>query len=231
MSEWRKGRAGYAVEELDAIRRCQHGDMDALESLVERYHANALRLAYLLTGDKALAEDIAQDSFLQAYRNISRFEVGRPFAPWLYRIVTNIARERLRSRRRLREIALDGLLAPGEGAAGSAVGEADVVRALQSSAIDPAVQAERAEQRDAILQALGALTHKQREAIILRYYLGCDDHACASIAGCREGAFRVRLHGALRALKHIIRQRYPWLLPTGSSSADSLEVTRHVAIE
>jgi RNA polymerase sigma-70 factor (ECF subfamily) len=205
--------------------------MDALESLVERYHANALRLAYLLIGDKALAEDIAQDSFLQAYRTIYRFELGRPFAPWLYRIVTNIARERMRSRRRLHEIALDGLLAPGEGAAGAAVSEADVVRGLQSSAIDPAVQAEQAEERNAILQALDALTHKQREAVILRYYLGCDDHECASIAGCREGAFRVRLHGALQALKRVIRQRYPWLLPTGSSSADSMEVTRHVAIE
>ena len=212
--------------------------MDALEALVERYQAHAVRLAYLLTGDRALAEDIGQDSFIQAYRAIQRFEPGRPFEPWLSRIVTNRARERLRSRRRLREITLDAALAHADGnsranshSSGYGVSDADVARALHTSAVDPAARAEQAEEHDAMLQALAALTHKQREAVILRYYLGYNDRECATVAGCREGAFRVRLHGALQALKRIIRQRYPWLAPTEAPSTDTLEVTRHVAIE
>lgn len=95
---------------------------------------------------------------------------------------------------------------------------------------DPATQAEQTEERDAIFQALNTLTQKQREAIILRYYLGCSNHECAAIVGCRKGAFRVRLHGALQALKQIIHQQYPWLLPTTSSSSAIWEVTRHVAL-
>lgn len=50
----------HDVDEVEAIRRCQQAATDALEALVERYRAHAIRLAYLLTGDRALAEDIAQ---------------------------------------------------------------------------------------------------------------------------------------------------------------------------
>jgi RNA polymerase sigma-70 factor, ECF subfamily len=204
--------------------------MDALETLVERYQTHAVRIAYLLTGDRALAEDIAQDGFMQAYRNIQRFESGRPFEPWLTRIIANLACERLRSRRRLREVTLETALAHAD-TSSHGVSDADVTRSPHTSLVDPAARAEQMEERDAMLQALAALTHKQREAVILRYYLGYSDRECATIAGCREGAFRVRLHGALQALKRIIRQRYPWLAPTEAMSTDTLEVTRHVAIE
>lgn len=82
-----------------------------------------------------------------------------------------------------------------------------------------------------MLAALDALTQKQREAVILRYYLGYGDHAGAAIAGCREGAFRVRLHDGLRALKQVIRDHYPWLLPVGAATDENTwEDVRHVAL-
>lgn len=206
------------MEETEAIRRCQRGEMDGLEPLIERYQTQAQRLAYLLTGDHALAEDIAQDSFIQAFRRISQFDAERPLAPWLWRIVTNTARERLRSRRRLREVPLESALAP-EGPDASA------------APVNLALRLERAEERQAMLAALDALTQKQREAVILRYYLGYGDHAGAAIAGCREGAFRVRLHDGLRALKQVIRDHYPWLLPVGAATDENTwEDVRHVAL-
>ena len=228
MSAQRTGRTGHDVDEVEAIRRCQRGDIEGLEPLIERHQAQALRLAYLLTGDWALAEDITQDSFIQVFRSMRQFTQGRPFAPWLYRIVTNMARERLRSRRRLREVRLDDHAVTDEQR--GAVTDISERARMALVAADPAIHAEQAEEREAIFRALGALTQKQREAIILRYYLGYGDHECAAIAGCREGAFRVRLHGGLQALKQIIRERYPWLLPVGSSSSDTWEVTRHVAL-
>lgn len=218
------------MDDVEAIRSCLQGDMAGLDPLVERYQADALRLAYLLTGDHTLAEDIAQDGFIQAFRRIDQFEVSRPFAPWLFGIVTNLARERLRTQRRLREVWLDDSLAPERSAEDGADAGTDIARATQALAIDPAARAEQAEERAAIFAALGALTQKQREAIILRYYLGYGDHEGAAVAGCREGAFRVRLHDGLRALKLVIRQRYPWLLPVGASSSEAGEVTRHVAL-
>jgi RNA polymerase sigma-70 factor, ECF subfamily len=205
--------------------------MDGLNPLIERYQAGALRLAYLLTSDRALAEDIAQDSFIQAFRRVNRFEPGRPFAPWLHRIVTNIARERLRSRRRLREVRFDGTFPSAESDEERATNEASIGHTPHASVDDPLEHVEQAEARGAILEALDALTQKQREAIILRYYLGYNDRECAAIACCREGAFRVRLHDGLRALKVVIQQRYRWLIPVNISSPDSWEVMRHVAYE
>lgn len=230
MSALRTGRMSHDVDEVEAIRCCQRGDMAGLEPLIERHQAQALRLAYLLAGDWALAEDITQDSFIRAFRSMRQFTQGRPFAPWLYRIVTNTARERLRSRRRLREVRLDDHATTDEERGGGAITDISERARMALVAADPATQAEQAEEREAIFQALGALTQKQREAIILRYYLGYGDRECATIAGCREGAFRVRLHGGLQALKLVIRQRYPWLLPAASSSSDTWEVTRHVAL-
>lgn len=206
------------MDELEAIQRCQRGDMDGLEPLIERYQARAQRLAYLLTGDHALAEDITQDSFIQAFRRMRQFDATRPLAPWLHRIVTNTARERLRSRRRLREVPLESALAP-EGPSASA------------APANLALRLEQAEERQAMLAALDALTQKQREAVILRYYLGYGDHEGAAIAGCREGAFRVRLHDGLRALKQVIREQYPWLSPVGAATDDDAwEDVRHVAL-
>ena len=217
---------GPCVDEIEAIRRCQRGDMAGLDPLVARYQTGALRLAYLLTGDHALAEDITQDSFLQMFRTIGQFDVGRPLAPWLYRIVTNMARERLRSRRRLREVRLED--APATGSAG---GAETLAQTLRAPTTDPAMRVARMEERDAILDALATLTQKQREAIILRYYLSLGDHECAAIVGCREGAFRVRLHDGLRALKLVIRQQYPWLLPADiATNEDSWKDIRHVAL-
>lgn len=214
------------MEEVDAIRLCQRGDMDGLEPLIERYQARALQLTYLLTGDLSLAEDITQDSFVLAFRRSQQFDLARPFGPWFFRITTNLARERLRWRRRLREVTLDSDLL-GEQADTRTMDDGAAHRLLT---LDPATYAEQAEERAALFAALDALTQKQREAIILRYYLGCNDQECAAIAGCREGAFRVRLHGGLQALKQVLRKRYPWLLPAGLST-DSLEAQRHVAVE
>lgn len=207
------------MDEREAIQRCQRGEMDGLEPLIERYQARAQHLAYLLTGDHALAEDITQDSFIQAFRRMRQFDATRPLAPWLWRIVTNTARERLRSRRRLREVSLESALAT-EGPGATIAAPANL-----------ALRLEQAEERRAMLAALDALTQKQREAVILRYYLGYGDHEGAAIAGCREGAFRVRLHDGLRALKQIIREHYPWLLPVGAATdEDAWEDVRHVAL-
>src|SRR5262245_19325479 len=95
--------------EADAIRRCQQGDIAGLGPLVACYQNPGVRLAYLLTGDHELADDIVQDSFLLAYRGIQRFRLGEPFAPWFYRIVTNTARQQRRYARHRREVSLSAL--------------------------------------------------------------------------------------------------------------------------
>lgn len=207
------GEAQAAHAELDAIRRCQQGDIAGLGPLVRCYQTSSVRLAYLLAGDRELANDIVQDSFLLAYRGIKRFRLGEPFAPWFYRIVTNTARQQRRYARRRREVSLDML--PSEDVTGQPL------RAAADSAAtnrgDPAAQAERAEARDALLQALATLPHKQREAVVLRYYFGYSDQQIASILGCRLGTLQQRLHAGRASLQQAIRRRHPWLLGTLST--------------
>lgn len=199
LSETREQRA-----DTDAIRRCQQGDISGLGALVACYQIPAVRLAYLLTGDHELADDITQDSFLLAYRGIQRFRLGEPFAPWFYRIVTNRARQQRRYARRHREVSLDALSSadPTE----RRLGAADSARA------DPAAHAEMAETRAALLDSLSTLPHKQREAVALRYYFGYTDSQIASILNCSLGAVQQRLHAGRANLQKAIRQNYPWLL-------------------
>lgn len=93
----------------EAIRRCQRGDIGGLEPLMARYQVAALRLAYLLVGEGAAAEDVVQDSFLLAYQGIARFRPGSAFTPWFYRIVTNTARQRRRRAATRREVSVEWL--------------------------------------------------------------------------------------------------------------------------
>ena len=207
-SEAREQRA-----DIDAIRRCQQGDISGLGALVACYQVPSVRLAYLLTGDHELAGDIVQDSFLQAWRGIKRFRLGEPFAPWFYRVVTNTARQQWRFAQRRREVSLDALTA-----------DDSTERQLRSpvnasrAGGDPVARAEAAETREALLDALATLPHKQREAVVLRYYFGYPDPEIARILDCRLGAVQQRLHAGRASLGKAIRERHPWLLNAGLSA-------------
>ena len=90
-------------EVTTAIQRCQAGDIEGLATLIRQYQLPAQQFALLLTGDRSIAEDLTQDSFVQAYRAIKQFRLGSSFAPWLYRIMINASRNRHRSGQAYRE--------------------------------------------------------------------------------------------------------------------------------
>jgi RNA polymerase sigma-70 factor (ECF subfamily) len=199
-----------------AIQRCQRGDIDALGILVARYQQNALRLAFLLTGSQALAEDVVQEAYLAAYQALPRFNLAQPFAPWFYRIVTNTARMRHRADERRPAISLDAALEDGA--------QGDL---RQDTDMGPEQQVERDELRREVGMLLSALTTAQREAIVLRYYYGCSDVEIAEIVGCQVPAARQRLYGGLRALKRLVSRRSSWLLDEISSpSMEAPDATR-----
>src|SRR5919106_4735598 len=100
---------GSGRDERAWVRGAQAGSASDLESLFRAYWPRAFRAAYLVVHDAAAAEDIAQEAFLAAIRSLDRFDRGRPFGPWLHRIVVNRAIDWARARR-LRaeaELALD----------------------------------------------------------------------------------------------------------------------------
>lgn len=207
--------SAHSASDSEAIQRCKQGDPSGLEVLVARYYTAALRLAYLLTGDRLRAEDTVQDSFLQFYRTVDRFLPDRDFEPWFHRIVTNMARQSNRTVARRREVRLERFDDGTEFDAATLQEDEALSLSMAPLALpDPQLQAERAEERTALLSALDALTLKQREVVVLRYFAGYPDREIAALVGCRPGAARQRLADGLRALGHIIRERYPWLIDT-----------------
>ena len=92
------------LDEDEALRLCRSGDTAAYAVIVRRYQSEALRFAYLITGERGAAEDAAQDAFFNAYLNIRRYDPQRPFRPWLYKILSNAA---LKKRRKPQPQPLD----------------------------------------------------------------------------------------------------------------------------
>ena len=125
--------AGSGADERAWVRGAQQGDVSAMEALFREHWPRAYRAAYLVVHDAAGAEDIAQEAFLAAVRNLDRFDGRRPFAPWLHRIVVNRAIDWARARSLRRETgdaALAGVSAPERGAAGGATALAATLQRL-----------------------------------------------------------------------------------------------------
>src|SRR6187431_2559292 len=88
-----------ATEAAAVLDRARQGDSEAFRALVERHSRSVFRLAFRMTGNEQDAEDVVQESFLRAYRQLGRFEARANFGTWLYRIVANCAVDMLRAKR------------------------------------------------------------------------------------------------------------------------------------
>ena len=147
------------MEDQIAISLLKQGNLNGLEALVNRYQAKAVHAAYLITHDRAMAEDVAQAAFVKAAERIHQFDENRAFPPWFFRIVVNDALKL--ARRMKRNVSLDDL--------------DEEASALAALLADPAPQPEQwLEQkqiRERILQAIQSLPPEQRAVIVMRYYL------------------------------------------------------------
>mgnify|MGYP002623896966 FL=1 len=170
-------------EETRAIAACQRGDRDAYGLIVKAYAARAVGVARSILRDAALAEDVAQEAFVRAFRAIRRFKLGEPFYPWLYRILKNCCLSALK--RRPAEASLDSEDAPPVPAAPS----------------DPSAPAARKELRAAIDAAMATLSEPHREILHLAHF---EELAYKEIAACLRipiGTVMSRLWAARQALK------------------------------
>jgi RNA polymerase sigma-70 factor (ECF subfamily) len=174
--------------EDEAIGALRRGEIDGLANLVGMHQLKALRTAYGILGDRAAAEDVAADAFLRVFERISTFSAGRPFEPWFYRIVVNLA---LDHRRRTR-------------------------RAEQTTATIPepvvAWDVEGLEEREALADLLRTMPPEERAVLVLRYYLDLDEASIATVVGCPVGTVKSRLHRArLRLRARMDDQQDGWL--------------------
>ena len=94
-------------DELALVQAAKGGDVGAFEELVRRYDRNVFRIAQHITQNREDAEDVVQDAFLKAYRNLDQFQGQSKFYTWLVRIAVNEALMKLRRRRPERMVSLD----------------------------------------------------------------------------------------------------------------------------
>jgi RNA polymerase sigma-70 factor (ECF subfamily) len=181
------------MDERGAIALLKQGDISGLEYLVEKHQVRAVRAAYLVCRDTALAEDIVQSAFIRAFERIITFDDSLPFGPWFMRSVTNDALKA--AARRERMVPLD--VVPAENAAISP-GLDERLESLETSA--------------AINEAIAQLPPEQRAAIVMRYYLDMTDDEMSSRLEVARATVRWRLHAA----RHKLRGLLPgWLGPAG----------------
>jgi RNA polymerase sigma-70 factor (ECF subfamily) len=157
------------------VRAACDGDRDAAAVLFRRHWQPAWRVAFGITGRRAMADDIAADAFERAFAALARFDARRPFAPWLHRIVVNRALDVLRSERRLigGELSLEQP-DPGSGGAG---GDRELLAAVQR------------------------LPLQRRAVVILRYGIGMAPAEIAAVLDVPVGTVHSRLARALEQLR------------------------------
>jgi RNA polymerase sigma-70 factor (ECF subfamily) len=183
------------LNERDAIDRLKRGDINGLEALVRQHQVKAVRTAYLITQDQALAEDVVQAAFIRAYRHIDQFDSTRPFAPWFMRIVANAAIQA--AQRQQRNLSLDANLQ----ASGGDTTFADLIPDI-TPGLDEV--AEQHEQQQAVWTALQKLPPDQRAAVVLRYYLGMGEDEMSDQMDVPPGTIKWRLHAARKQLRGLL---------------------------
>src|SRR5262244_4298156 len=87
-----------AADAAAVLARARQGDSEAFRALVERHSRSVFRLAFRMTGNEQDAEDVVQEAFLRAYKQLGRFESRANFGTWLYRIVANCSVDLMRAR-------------------------------------------------------------------------------------------------------------------------------------
>lgn len=185
------------MEEAEAIAQLKQGDVGGLEALVRGHQVQAVRTAYLITRDRALAEDIVQAAFVRAYERVGQFDSERPFGPWFLRGVVNDA---------IKAASRRECWVPLEAGVGA---EAVLADLLADPNPGPADLVEAADTRRAVWEALGRLPPTQRAAIVLRYYLGLSGAEMAKELACPPGTVKWRLHAARNRLRVLLRPLWP----------------------
>ena len=190
------------TERCDAalVSRAKSGDADAFVELSERHYRRVLQTAYRITGNRQDAEDVLQESLLQAFCHLQRFEEKCSFSTWLTRIAMNSALMILRKRRRRSEISIDG-----DGT--DALGDKSERWVLKALTEDPESHYARREREDLLRKAIPRLHPVVREVLELRQARGYSVREIALALEISVPAVKSRLNRAKVTLRSALRRR------------------------
>ena len=188
------------VSELDLVKRCQAGDTEAFDELVTRYRTRIFGMIYNMVHSEQDAWDLAQDSFVKAWRSIKRFRGHSSFYTWIYRIVMNVTIDWLRKKQ--------------------VKGGSEFDDAIQLKEVDPASKTvpkenalpyetmERSEIRAQIDNAIAQLSPEHRAVILMKEIEERQYHEIAETLGCSIGTVMSRLFYARKKLQNLLKDVY-----------------------
>jgi RNA polymerase sigma-70 factor, ECF subfamily len=174
------------LDDAAIVALARNGDQEGFRLLVERHSRSLYRLAFRMTGRAEDAEDVVQETFIKAHRQLSRFEARSNVSTWLYRIAFNCSVDFLRSRPRRESPAnqevLERLAARPDGPTPD-----DLVYAGQIG--------------EKLQGALGGLSEKERAAFLMRHYHGCSIEEIGSTLGMKTNATKHSIFRAVRKMR------------------------------
>ncbi len=179
----------HATTDAELVQASRRGDRAAFSQLVARHAARAVRVAEAILGNRAEAEDAAQDAFIRALERLDGLRRPESFAPWLLRLVTTVSLNARRARGRRREEEIDDTLP------------------LHDP--DPAAIAAAEELREAFGRALGRLPEERRVAVVLCLVEGLNATEAGRIMGIPPGTVRSHLHHARKRLREELQAFAP----------------------
>lgn len=184
-----------ADEDIEFVLACQKGDTESFEVLVERHQKKMLNIAYRMTGDYNEACDITQEAFIAAYKSIKKFKAEAKFSTWLYRIVVNYSKNRLK---KMRGIAKNEIVDIDD--SGETKTEALMNQSLVNDA-NPGTQMEQREREAQVQKCITSLDEEYRDVLVLRDIQGLSYEEIKDILKIPEGTVKSRLSRARNALK------------------------------
>jgi RNA polymerase sigma-70 factor (ECF subfamily) len=191
-------------DESQLIRAASTGDTDAFDELVRLKRERVVRTAFQVTGDLDDAMDVAQGVFVKLWQGLDRYDTGRRFDTWLYRVTVNAAIDFIRTR------GPKGMMQPLPDDPSSLV--ADEERGIEDSLDLGALQR-------AFTRLAANLAPKQRAAFVLREIEGLDTVEVARVMGVAESTVRNHLFQARKTLKAALLRDYPELVPRDGESS------------
>ncbi len=181
------------MNDMEAIRRLKRGDIGGLEYFVARYQVKATRAAFLIVQDKAVAEDVVQETFIRIFQKSGQFDEERAFEPYFMRSVINAALNACRNDRRF--VSIEASM--------------EVVEDLISEATSVESSVEYAELKNEVREALKQLRPRERAAIVQRYYLEMSEKEMALTLDAAPGTVKWLLNTARNRLRDLLgRGRY-----------------------
>jgi RNA polymerase sigma-70 factor, ECF subfamily len=178
------------------VSYAQTGDRRAFDELIRRYEREIFNYLRKYLGDRHLAEDAFQATFLQLHRKCRQFEPGRELRPWLYRIAANQANDLLRRNRRHKAISLDATMHVDD----RCDSQASLQDCLAGHDQSPDARLETAEDCRQVSMALDQLPDWLKQPVVLVILRGLKYREAASLIGIPLGTLKSRLYEAVKRI-------------------------------